>query len=198
MKSGTVRTRPSARTLLAAAGSAPGSIIAAIIETHTPAKNQSEPSWVDTPMPVIPLISRSETTQHAAASPSVAAAVADVLAVACALMRPGALLRRRVLLFELLGRAGLPVLCERRRQRIREDLLVSVLDAVEDRPRDRFRRRLWDLEAAGHICVRWAGQDRVDRYVPAGQERAQRLRQVERGRLRDRVGREERERRQGD
>src|SRR5215472_3431679 len=77
--SGTARTPP-ARAARATAGAAPGSIIAAIITTHAAAKNAGEPSSVPTPIS-IPVICQTETTQHAAASPSVAvsAAAAGVL-----------------------------------------------------------------------------------------------------------------------
>ena len=60
------------------AGAAPGSIIAAIIETHRTRKNVKEPSRVATPMS-IPFICRTATTQDAAASPSVAVS-AEVVA----------------------------------------------------------------------------------------------------------------------
>src|SRR5262249_20397768 len=53
---------------------------AAIITTHAAAKNPGEPSSVATPIS-IPRICQTETTQHAAASPSttVSAAAAGVL-----------------------------------------------------------------------------------------------------------------------
>ncbi len=51
MNNGASRSRPPARTLLATAGAAPGSIIAAIIATHTPTKNQNEPSRWQRPCP---------------------------------------------------------------------------------------------------------------------------------------------------
>ena len=54
------------------AGAAPGSIIAAIIVTHTAAKNPNDPGRVATPMSM-PSISQTAAAQHAAASPSVAA-----------------------------------------------------------------------------------------------------------------------------
>ena len=81
MNSGTTRTRPLARAPLTIAGSAPGSIIAAVIDTHSATKDAREPSRVVTPMSVIPFISRTETSQHAPASPSVAAAAAAVSGV---------------------------------------------------------------------------------------------------------------------
>src|SRR5258706_6411393 len=62
------------------AGAAPGSIIAAIIDTHSAAKNADEPSSVATPM-YMPCICRTATPQAAAASPSVAASAAAVAAV---------------------------------------------------------------------------------------------------------------------
>ena len=95
---------PPARAVRATAGAAPGSIIAAIIATHTAAKNANEPSRVATPIS-IPVICQTETTQHAAASPSVtvsaaAAAVLPALTVAAVLalvMAAGPLgARRRV------------------------------------------------------------------------------------------------------
>jgi len=61
--------------LVAAAG-----IIAAIIDTHTAAKNANEPSRVWAPMS-IPVICRTATTQDAAASPSAAVSAAAVAAV---------------------------------------------------------------------------------------------------------------------
>ena len=72
MNSGTARTRPLARARLSTAGAAPGSIIAAIITTHTAMKDTNEPSLVATPMS-IPCICRTATTQAAAASPIVVA-----------------------------------------------------------------------------------------------------------------------------
>src|ERR1700687_691987 len=72
--SGTARTPPvSAR--LKTAGAAPGSIIAAIIDTQRAIKNANGPSGVATPMS-IPFICRTEATQAAAESPSVAASAA--------------------------------------------------------------------------------------------------------------------------
>src|SRR5258706_7629285 len=86
-KSGTVRTPP-AWARLRIAGAAPGSIIAAIIETQSATKNANEPSGVATPISIpficpvtCPFISRTAKTQDAAASPSVAASAAAVGAV---------------------------------------------------------------------------------------------------------------------
>src|SRR5918999_3311995 len=76
-KSGTARTRPLARTRLKTAGVAPGSIIAAIIDTHRATKNANEPSLVVAPMS-IPFICSTATTQDAPASPRVAASAAVV------------------------------------------------------------------------------------------------------------------------
>src|ERR1039457_3589851 len=73
------RARPLAWTRLITVGAAPGSIIAAIIAPHTATKDVNVPSRVATPMS-IPLICRAATTQHAAASPSVAVSVAAVTA----------------------------------------------------------------------------------------------------------------------
>jgi hypothetical protein len=58
---------------------APGSIIAAIIATHTAMKKPNEPSWVAVPMS-IPRICQAAMTQHAAASPSIPASAAAVAA----------------------------------------------------------------------------------------------------------------------
>src|SRR5262252_897016 len=86
--SGTARTPPDwAR--LSVAGAAPGSIIAAIMAAHTAMKKPNEPSDVAVPM-FIPVICQTETTQHTAASPSVAATVAADPAPARAVgLRPG-------------------------------------------------------------------------------------------------------------
>ena len=62
--------RPPTRTRLDTAGTAPGSIIAAIIDAHAATKNSNEPSSVATPMS-IPSICRTAMTQAAAASPNV-------------------------------------------------------------------------------------------------------------------------------
>src|SRR5215471_1394356 len=76
--SGTARTPP-AWARLSVAGAAPGSIIAAIMAAHTAMKKPNEPSGVAVPM-FIPVICQTETTQHTAASPSVAARAAAVAA----------------------------------------------------------------------------------------------------------------------
>src|SRR5262249_37827712 len=78
--SGTASTRPPACTSLTTVGAAPGSIIAAIIDTHRATKNANDPSPVATATS-IPLICRTATTQEVAASPSVAASAAAVAAV---------------------------------------------------------------------------------------------------------------------
>ena len=82
---------PPARAARARAGAAPGSIIAAIIATHTAAKNANEPSWVSTAIS-IRVICQTETTQHPAASPSVAvsAPATVVLTVALTALIAGA------------------------------------------------------------------------------------------------------------
>jgi hypothetical protein len=59
------------------AGTAPGSIIAAIIDTHAVTKNENDPSSVETPMS-IPLIRCTATSHDTAASPSVAVSAAAV------------------------------------------------------------------------------------------------------------------------
>jgi hypothetical protein len=90
MNSGTARTPPLAWVRLSTAGAAPGSIIAAIITTHTAMKDANEPSLVATPMS-IPCICQAAMPQDAAASPSVAvsaAAIAAVLALARVVVNP--------------------------------------------------------------------------------------------------------------
>jgi hypothetical protein len=62
---------PVASARLSTAGTAPGSIIAAIMTTHTAMKNANEPSPVATPISM-PRICQTATTQDATASPSVA------------------------------------------------------------------------------------------------------------------------------
>ena len=64
------------------AGAAPGSIIAAIIASHSAANDPNEPSSVATPMS-IPVICQTATTQQPAASPSVAATTVAVTVVVC-------------------------------------------------------------------------------------------------------------------
>ena len=69
---------------------APGSIIAAIITTHTAMKEANEPSLVATPMSM-PCICHTAMPQDAAASPSVAvsaAAIAPAFAVAKVVANP--------------------------------------------------------------------------------------------------------------
>src|SRR5215471_5204544 len=80
MNSGTARTPPPTRARLSTAGTAPGSIIAAIIATHTAMNDANEPSLVATPMS-IPRICQTEMPQQAAASPSVAVSAAAIAAV---------------------------------------------------------------------------------------------------------------------
>src|SRR5262245_13164332 len=92
--SGAASGRPAPRTNLETAGTAPGSIIAAIIDTHRATKNANEPSSVATPMS-IPFICRRATTQDAAASTSVAATAA---ALATALVPATAAESRTVLI----------------------------------------------------------------------------------------------------
>src|SRR5262245_22444361 len=72
--SGTASTRPLAAADLTTAETAPGSIMAAIIDTHRARKNANGPSSVATPMS-IPFIRRIATTQQPAASTSVAVSV---------------------------------------------------------------------------------------------------------------------------
>src|ERR1017187_1906563 len=60
------------------AGVAPGSIIAAIIVTHTAANEANEPSLVDTPM-FMPRISSMLISQHAVDNPRVTVSTAAVV-----------------------------------------------------------------------------------------------------------------------
>src|SRR5215831_5701584 len=90
MNCGTARTAPPARARPSTAGAAPGSIMAAIITTHTAIKDANDPSLVATPMS-IPCICQTAMPQDAAASPSVAvsaAAIVAVLLVAKAVVNP--------------------------------------------------------------------------------------------------------------
>src|SRR5918996_6057061 len=72
--------RPPTRTRLDTAGTARGSIIAAIIEAHAATKNSNEPSSVATPMSITS-ICRTAMTQAAAASPKVSTSGAAGTAV---------------------------------------------------------------------------------------------------------------------
>jgi len=83
MNSGTARTPPLPWVSRSTAGAAPGSIIAAIIATHTAMKNSNEPSLVAAPMS-IPCICHTAMPQDAAASPSVAVSAAAVVPVLAA------------------------------------------------------------------------------------------------------------------
>src|SRR4029450_13361130 len=58
---------------------------------------------------------------------------------------------RRELGLEFLDSAGAPAVGQVDRHRVGEDLLITTLDAVEDRLRDRLRSRLRYLEAAHHV-----------------------------------------------
>ncbi len=77
---GAASRRPLAWVRRNRAGTAPGSIIAAIIEAHDAAKKPKEPSLVATPMSM-PRIWSMAITQHAAAAPRVAVSAAAVVAV---------------------------------------------------------------------------------------------------------------------
>src|SRR5713226_4359591 len=100
---------------------------------------------------------------------------------------------RRELALERLGRTAAPALGHGLRHGIGEDVLLPVLHSVEDGSRDGLRRGLRYVEAPGHVGVGGAGQDGMNPHAPSGQKSAQRLRHVERGRLGDRVGRNERQ-----
>src|SRR5690348_581464 len=76
-KRDTSRTRPSPRRRRTTAGIAPGNIIAAIIEIHTPRKNANEPSSVETPMSIA-FISRTAANHDAPASATVAVTATTV------------------------------------------------------------------------------------------------------------------------
>src|ERR1035438_5098405 len=98
-----------------------------------------------------------------------------------------------VLALEGLDRTAAPALGQGLRRGIGEDVFLSVLHAVEDGSRDRFRGGLGYVEAPGHIGVGGAGQDRMHPDARSGEQGAQRLGQVERGRFGDRVGGGERQ-----
>src|SRR6266516_2991642 len=78
--SGAASARPLVRTNLETAGTAPGSIIAAIIGSQAARKNENEPSSVAAPMSM-PLICRIARNQQAPARPRVAVTVALVLVI---------------------------------------------------------------------------------------------------------------------
>ena len=78
--SGAVSRRPLAWVRRNSAGTAPGSIMAAIIEAHDAVKKVSEPSLVATPMSM-PRIWSMAITQHAAAAPRVAVSTTGVVTV---------------------------------------------------------------------------------------------------------------------
>src|SRR6201998_3847328 len=80
MNPSTARPRPLVRAHLRAAGAAPGSIIAAIMGTHSAMKNANEPSRVAVPISM-PCICQTETPQHAAATASVVVSAAAPAAV---------------------------------------------------------------------------------------------------------------------
>src|ERR671934_2715886 len=94
-KRGAASGRWLVRSNAATAGTAAGSIVAAIIGTQIPTKEPNEPRSVATPMS-IPLICRTLRIQQPAASPSVAAAaVVDLIGRTRRGDAPGA--RRRAL-----------------------------------------------------------------------------------------------------
>ncbi len=77
-----------------------------------------------------------------------------------------------------------------RRQTARRDrgrFLFALLQPVENAARRGLGRGLGNVEAAVHVGVDGAEDHGMDRHALPGQERAQRLRHVQRRRLRDRV-----------
>src|SRR5215813_4240761 len=85
------------------------------------------------------------------------------------------------LTLESLGGAHAPGLGNGLRRGIRKDLLVASRQPIEDARRDRFRRRLRNLETAVHVCVDRTEDDAVHGDSLAREERSQRLGHVERG-----------------
>jgi len=92
------------------------------------------------------------------------------------------------LALECLAYTCAPTLGDGQRRGIGKDILFAFLQPIEDFPRRGFRRHLRYVEAAVHIGVNRAQNDGMDHHALARQERSQRLRQVERGRLRKGVG----------
>src|SRR5580658_5327977 len=87
-----------------------------------------------------------------------------------------------------LDRTVAPGISDGRRRRIGKDLVFATLQSVENAGCRGLRRCLRYLEASVHLRVDGAEHDRVDRNAFSGEERPQRLRHVEGGRLRYRIG----------
>src|SRR5580658_5258635 len=77
-----------------------------------------------------------------------------------------------VLTLERLGYASAPALRDGLRRWIREDVLFTILQPIEDAHCDGFRRGLRYLEASGHVGVNRAKKDAVDRHALARQQRS--------------------------
>jgi len=92
------------------------------------------------------------------------------------------------LALEGLGYASAPALRDGLGHRIGEDFLFSFLQPIEDAYSGGLGRGFHYLGAAVHIGVDGAEDDGMHRHALAGQERSERLRQIERGGLRKGVG----------
>src|SRR5258705_13589985 len=82
-----------------------------------------------------------------------------------------------------------PSFRDRLRTRVGKDLLFTLFKTIEDAGCRCFGRRLRNLQAAVHIRVDGADDDGMNRDALVGQQRSQRLRQLQRGRLRGGVRR---------
>ena len=74
------------------------------------------------------------------------------------------------------------------RHRIGKNLLFAFLRPIEDASCNRLRGSLREVQVSRHIGVHWTGKNGMNLHAPPSLESAQRLRQRERGCLRDRIG----------
>src|ERR1700678_2486670 len=93
-------------------------------------------------------------------------------------IRRGLRRESRELAFERLDCASAPALGDGPGCGVGKNFVFTFLQAIEDAQRRGFGRGLRYLEAAVHICVDRAKDNGMDRYALAGQERPQRLRQL--------------------
>src|SRR5580658_1135490 len=92
------------------------------------------------------------------------------------------------LLLKRLGCPGAPALGNGLRHRIGKNLLFAFLQPIEDASCNQLRRSLWDVQVSRHIGVHWTCKNGMNLDATSSPQSAQRLRQRERGCLRDRVG----------
>ena len=85
-------------------------------------------------------------------------------------------------------RGGLELPAKIQRERVREDVFVPGLNAVEDRERHSTRRAFRQLKAACHVSVHGACVHAEDRRALRAEEHARGLRQRMERRLRGAVG----------